>query len=41
MDGTTTVGQGGPESNGNERLLQTPKSSWSGFSPSDAIYCNN
>ena len=36
---TTTSGQSGPRSGGNEGVLHIPQISWNGASPSDTVYC--
>ena len=37
LSGTTTLGQSGPGSNGNEGVLLIPQSSKAGASPSDCL----
>ena len=37
LTGTTTLGQSGPESNGNEGILYIPQSSRNGASSSDGL----
>ena len=39
LTSTTTLGQSGPQSNGNERVLYTPQISATEASPSDAVQC--